>query len=360
MKQNLPKSKNQKTTASEKVEANVEIENTGGTKPKNKTKKLFIKVLRKIVNFELPKIKLPKITIPKIKLPKLTLPKIKLPKLTLPKIKLPKLSLPKIKLPKLALPKGKKKDKVVASDNSNDTNQENESENKKENKKGSKKDNKKLIIIGAAVALVVAGAAYIFVIKPKQEAKNPENEVVEEVKPTEPEEPIVYPHANVVYNTDLWYDDANWQYDNSYYDEFNQACTDLECTLMVTENLNGAMLSFTVSKDGLFESCGDYLCTTTNKLDSFLSYIEITYPDGTVGERYSAGEYKLKTTGVWDLISNALYSDMKNDVTDFTEMCANAKREAFTILNHRSLRENNDYNEVIVYVRSCRYAGKYK
>ena len=250
-------------------------------------------------------------------------------------IKVPKISLPKIKLPS---PK-KKKAEAGESD---------------------KKGNKKLIIIAIAcvVVIVACAAIYIFVVKPKQENKAPEEEIVEEV--VEPEKPTVYPHANVVYNTDLWYDDANWQYDNSYYKEFNQACTDEECTMMVKENLNGAMLSFTVSKNGLFESCNDYLCTTSNKTDSFLSYIEITYPDGSVGGRYNAGEYKLKTTKVWDLIGNALYSDMKNNVTDFTEMCATAKKEAMTILNHRSLREDNDYNEVIVYVRSCRYAGKYK
>ena len=249
-------------------------------------------------------------------------------------IKVPKISLPKIKLPSI-----KKKGNTDSG--------------------ADKKGNKKLMIIAIAcvVVIVACAAIYIFVVKPEQEAKEPTEEIVEEVEPVEP---IVYPHANVVYNTDLWYDDANWTYDKSYYEEFNQACTDEECTLMVTEGLNGAMLSFTISKNGVFESCGDYLCTTTNKVDSFLSYIEITYPDGTVGGRYNAGEYKLKTVGTWDLIGNALYSDMKNNVTDFTEMCANAKAEAMTILNHRSLREDNDYNEVIVYVRSCRYAGKYR
>lgn len=255
-------------------------------------------------------------------------------------------------------PKKEKKSKKKKEDT--EASQEGESEQGEET---TKKKNKKLIIIAIICVLVIVICAVLWfvLLRPKNEEKQPEEEVVveEPVEEKVPEVTKALPHSNVVYNTDRWYDDSNWSYDSSYYTDFSEECNEESCLLRVSDSLNGSTFTFKMQKSALFESCGDYLCTSTST-EGQLSYVEITYPDGTVGGRYNAGEYKLKSLDVWTLVSNALYSDMKNGVTDFTTMCDTAKKEAIAIVEHNSELENNAYNEVIIYLRSCRYAGKYK
>lgn len=251
-------------------------------------------------------------------------------------------------------------------------------------------DNKKGLLIKIAIAVVavavIGGLVYFLFFRDgdkseiitsdnvgnisKEEVttdKNEEKEQVKEEKPKDEEgeelEVEKKPHSDVVYNTDLWYDDANWKYDNSYYTDFNYGCDEdgLTCVYTITDSLVGSKFVFETTSSKGVDTCTNYLCTnSTTSYSSKLSNVQITYPDGTVGGKYSAKGYSIEDLSMWDLLTAAMNSDMKNKVTNFKSICATARKEGINIVDHNSDLVNNEYNEVIVYVRSCRYAGIYK
>lgn len=254
-----------------------------------------------------------------------------------------------------------------------------------EEMKGSKK---KLIIIAAAVgvlAIVVGVVLFIFVIKPKFLDK-PDDTTEPEVVCEEGDEncatasdtdvasgsdtatesdveEIVYTHTDDVYTDDPWYDDSNWKYDEGIYEDFVKECNEEEsvCTFKVEDSLNHATFTFEVTYSSELGKCDDFLCITSSKITKgTLRSVTITYPTGMEGDAYDASDYEMESQGIWDLLTRALFSDMNAKKVDFTSMCYNAKDAAMNAIMHQTTLEGITYNEMIIYVRACRYSGNYR
>ena len=226
---------------------------------------------------------------------------------------------------------------------------------------------KLIIIVSIVIALIIVALIVFFVFIKKDKGNtnevNPTPSVTTPATSVNEDEPSIdAKHTDIVYNTEVWYADENWSHlDEATYKLSNIVCDDEEkqnCYYEVTDSVVGAKIHFLLTAGSIVESCNDFFCED-KKPNYKLTGIQMEYPGGVRGGQYSVGNVNVETMEVWSLLGDAIYTDIRNNVTSFKSICKSARSEAIKIVEHESSREGTNYNEVGVYVRACRYAGKY-